>query len=148
VRFFTPNLLTRHRAKCMLLKEPETIAWIEGFAAVGLLLDIGEGVGTYTMLAAARAHRVLTVEPEAGNYCLLHRNIALNGFDGIVEAHGVGLGASEGLFKPHLSTAQLGNSMRHVVRHVILRDLRSIRHPVRVQLGRRWVLSCTLSARF
>lgn len=148
MRFFTPNLLTRHRAKCMMLKEPETIAWIEGLAASDLLLDVGKGVGTYTMLAAARGHRVLAVEPEAGNYCLLHRNIALNGFDGIVEAHGVGLGASEGPFKPHLSTAQIGNSMRHVVRHVILRDLRSIRHPVRVQLGRRWVLSCTLSARF
>ena len=135
VRFFTPNLLTRHRAKCMLLKEPETIAWIEGFAASDLLLDVGEDVGTYTMLAAAREHRVLAVDPEAGNYCLLHRNVALNGFDGIVEAYCVGLGASEGLFKLHLSKAQIGNSMHHFVHHMTLRDLRSIRHPRQGAVG-------------
>lgn len=114
VLFFTPNLLTRHRAKCMLLKEPETIAWIEGFAASDVLLDVGANVGTYTMFAAARGHRVVAVEPEAGNYCLLNRNIALNGFDSIVEAYCVGLGASEGYFKLHLSTTQIGNSMHQL----------------------------------
>jgi FkbM family methyltransferase len=98
----------------MLVKEPETIAWIQGFSPSDLLLDVGANVGTYSMFAAARGHRVVAVEPEASNYCLLNRNIALNDFDSIVEAYCVGLGASEGYFRLHLSTTQAGNSMHQL----------------------------------
>lgn len=114
IRFAAPNLVARHRAATLFEKEPETIAWIDGFRPGDVLLDVGANVGTYTVYAASRGHRVIAIEPEAGNYALLNRNIALNGLDGEATAYCMGLGDREGLFTLNLSTTQSANSQHQL----------------------------------
>jgi FkbM family methyltransferase len=114
VRFATPNLVARHRAVTLFEKEPETIAWIDGFGDGDVLFDVGANVGTYSIYAGACGHRVIAVEPESGNYALLNRNIALNGLDRIVTAYCAGLSESNGLFQLNLSTTQSANSQHQL----------------------------------
>jgi len=114
VRFATPNLVARHRAVTLFEKEPETIAWIDGFRDGDVLFDVGANVGTYSIYAGASGHRVIAVEPESGNYALLNRNIALNGLDMIVTAYCAGLSDSNGLFQLNLSTTQSANSQHQL----------------------------------
>jgi len=114
IRFAVPNLVARHRAATLFEKEPETIAWIDGFRPGDVLFDVGANVGTYTVYAASRGHRVIAIEPEAGNYALLNRNIALNDLDGEVTAYCMGLGDHEGLFMLNLSTTQSANSQHQL----------------------------------
>ncbi len=114
IRFAVPNLVARHRAATLFEKEPETIAWIDGFRPGDVLFDVGANVGTYTIYAASRGHRVIAIEPEAGNYALLNRNIALNGLDGEATAYCMGLGDREGLFMLNLSTTQSANSQHQL----------------------------------
>lgn len=63
-------------------KEPETVAWIEGYFQEGeMFLDIGANIGAYS-LVAAKYHKgrvaVYAVEPSAFNFSQLCRNIELN----------------------------------------------------------------------
>lgn len=77
--YSAPSQTCYQRAATLLTKEAETIAWIEGFGDGDVLLDIGANVGTYTIFAAVtRRATVFAVEPEAQNYAVLNRNIALN----------------------------------------------------------------------
>lgn len=114
LRFAAPNLVARHRAATLFDKEPETIAWIDGFRPGEVLFDVGANVGTYTVYAAARGHRVIAIEPEAGNYALLNRNIALNGLDAVATAYCLGLSDREGLFALNLSTTESANSQHQL----------------------------------
>jgi FkbM family methyltransferase len=114
LRFAAPNLVARHRAVTLFEKEPETIAWIDGFGGRDVLFDVGANVGTYSIYAGARGHRVIAVEPESGNYALLNRNIALNGLDRLVTAYCAGLSENNGLFELNLSTTQSGNSQHQL----------------------------------
>jgi FkbM family methyltransferase len=114
LRFSAPNLLARHRAATLFEKEPETIAWIDGFRQGEVLFDVGANVGTYTIYAAAKGHRVIAIEPESGNYALLNRNIALNGLDASATAYCMGLGDRTGLFELNLSTTECANSQHQL----------------------------------
>ena len=79
LRFATPTPLLQGRADAALLKEPDTIRWIEGFEAGDVFWDVGANVGTFSIFAAAlRGTRVLAFEPSAGNYAVLCGNIELN----------------------------------------------------------------------
>lgn len=88
VRFFTPNPTTRWRVDSLQGKEPETLAWIAGFAPQDVLFDIGANVGTYTVWAAlTRGTRVFAFEPESQNFAILNTNIVLNGLQQRVSAY-------------------------------------------------------------
>jgi FkbM family methyltransferase len=114
IRFAATNMVARHRACTLFDKEPETIEWIDGFAAGDVLLDIGANVGTYSIYAGIRGVRVVAVEPESGNFALLNRNIWLNGLDRAISAYCVGLSDRSGLFDLNLSTTQGGNSQHQL----------------------------------
>ncbi|MDH3240354.1 MAG: FkbM family methyltransferase [Alphaproteobacteria bacterium] len=79
--------MTRMRAETFSTKEPETIAWIDGFAAHAKLLDIGANVGVYSLYAGLKGHEVRCIEPDALNFALLNLNIADNGLGGRVIAY-------------------------------------------------------------
>lgn len=66
------------RFQRILSKEPETIAWINGFAPDSVLWDIGANVGVYSVYAALRhpSVRLLAVEPEPANVIRLAANLA------------------------------------------------------------------------
>ena len=55
------------------------------------LIDIGANIGIYSIYAAKRGHRVISLEPESQNFGLLNRHISLNNVDNLVETFGVSI---------------------------------------------------------
>jgi hypothetical protein len=93
VRFNVPNAAARWRAETLLTKEPVTVEWIRAIPEGKVMFDVGANVGVYTLLAGiCRNARVFAFEPEAQNYALLNRNLALNGLDRRVTAFGAEVG--------------------------------------------------------
>jgi FkbM family methyltransferase len=111
VQYFTPTTFTKWRVDTLHKKEPITLEWIAGFARDAVLVDIGANVGMYSIWAAkTREARVFAFEPEAQNYALLNRNIALNELGNRVIAYCAALSDRAGYSELHLSTLQLGGS--------------------------------------
>jgi FkbM family methyltransferase len=79
------------RAEGYASKEPDTLAWIDGFLKPHeVFYDVGANIGQYALYAAKRLKgdcRVLAFEPEALNYAKLNRNIVLNGLSETVDAY-------------------------------------------------------------
>jgi FkbM family methyltransferase len=111
VVYSTPNVHTRWRVDSLLTKEPSTIAWIAGFSAGDVLVDVGANVGMYSIWAAkTRGARVYAFEPEAQNFALLNRNIVLNELAGRVSAYCAALSDTSALGELHLSELRAGGS--------------------------------------
>lgn len=79
LRMSIPNSMALWRARSFWEKEPETIAWIDGFGSRDTLLDVGANVGVFSLYAAKRGHVVTSIEPEGANFALINTNIFLNG---------------------------------------------------------------------
>jgi FkbM family methyltransferase len=80
--FNSPTWLTHYRAKSVLEKEPETIAWINNMTSDKIFWDIGANVGTYSIYAAKISGvKVISVEPSFLNLELLFRNIQSNNLE-------------------------------------------------------------------
>jgi len=70
------------RARTLLEKQPDTIAWIDGFDPGGVFWDIGANIGVYALYAARRGDtRVVAFEPAAVNYFILSANCEVNHFE-------------------------------------------------------------------
>ena len=111
VVYVTPTTHTKWRVDSLFEKEPITIEWIGELAAGEVLVDVGANVGMYTIWAAkTRGARVFAFEPEAQNYALLNRNIAMNGVDAQVKAYCVALSDAGGYSELHLSDLRPGGS--------------------------------------
>lgn len=77
--FHIPNWLAFYRAKTLLTKEPETIAWLNKIKTKSVIYDIGSNVGMYSIYAAAvRDCKVISFEPSFLNLELLFRNVQTN----------------------------------------------------------------------
>lgn len=76
--FILPNQQCAWRVQTLLTKEPDTIQWIKNMEPGKILFDVGANMGQYAMLAAKRGLIVHAFEPEAQNFALMVRNIALN----------------------------------------------------------------------
>jgi FkbM family methyltransferase len=69
------------------VREPETLAWIDGFETPCLYWDIGANVGEFALYAALRPGvAVVAFEPSAANYAAFCRNIDANRLDDRVQA--------------------------------------------------------------
>ena len=78
--FHIPNWLAFYRAKTLLTKEPETIAWLDKIKRNSVIYDIGSNVGMYSIYAASiRDCKVISFEPSFLNLELLFRNVQTNG---------------------------------------------------------------------
>jgi FkbM family methyltransferase len=60
-------------------EEPETLAWIDGFAPGEALWDIGAATGLLSMYAALAGVYVMAFEPSATSHGVLVEHLALNG---------------------------------------------------------------------
>lgn len=84
-------------------KEPETVEWIEQFVVPGdVFYDIGSNVGAYSLIAARinnGQNKVFAFEPSFSTFAQLSRNIALNGFEGIITPFPVALAEETKLMK-------------------------------------------------
>lgn len=76
--FITPNQHCAWRVSSLDTKEPDTIAWLRSMNPGETLFDIGANIGQYSLIAAKKGLRVHAFEPEAQNFALLVRNIAIN----------------------------------------------------------------------
>jgi FkbM family methyltransferase len=113
--YATPTVFTKWRVDSLFEKEPVTIDWIAGFQPGDVLVDVGANVGMYTVWAAkTRGARVFAFEPEAQNYALLNRNIALNGIESLARAYCLALSSEAGLSELHLSDMRIGGSCHSV----------------------------------
>lgn len=80
LHFFCPGGRTVGRAKTLLTKERDTIAWIDSFED-GLFWDVGANVGVFTLYAGTKGHDVMAFEPSPANHFLLAKNIEINNLD-------------------------------------------------------------------
>jgi FkbM family methyltransferase len=79
LKFFCPGYKPGIRGITILSKQPEVPRWIDDFEEGDVLWDIGANVGVYSLYAALMPGvQVLAFEPEASNYYVLTRNVALN----------------------------------------------------------------------
>jgi len=77
--FHSPNWLSEYRARTLLTKEPETIAWIDQIPEGSTIYDIGANIGIYSIYGAFKRNlKVVSVEPSPLNLELLFRNIQSN----------------------------------------------------------------------
>lgn len=100
------------RADLFETKEPETIAWINGFEKGEVLFDIGANVGVFSLYAAL--HRdcdVYAFEPESKNYACLNRNIYLNHVSNRIKALNIGLHDSTCIEFLHLNNLESGSAL-------------------------------------
>lgn len=89
--------------------EPETLAWIDGFADGGVFLDVGANVGLYTLYAALNpALEVIAIEPNGINFGVLIEHLALNPCAARVIPLCAALGARSGLERLHMQQVGAG----------------------------------------
>jgi len=70
----------RIRAREMLRREPDTLAWVETFTPDDVLWDVGSNIGVFTLYAGIVAStKVVALDPLPQNYATLTQNLALNG---------------------------------------------------------------------
>src|SRR5262249_49316387 len=118
IRFFTPSPMAVHRARSLLSKEPDTIAWIDGMDNDAVLWDVGANVGVYGIYAAIRRKAtVLCFEPAAANYYILTRNIQLNGLTRCVNAYCMALNSKTELGILSLASTSIGAALTQFGEH-------------------------------
>jgi FkbM family methyltransferase len=112
LRFITPTPLLQSRAASILSKEPDTIAWIDGFESGDVFWDIGANVGVFSLYAARRRGvRALAFEPSAGNYMVLCRNVEINALDGLVVPYCIALSGCTELGVLNSPSHEMGTSL-------------------------------------
>ncbi|MBF0140282.1 MAG: FkbM family methyltransferase [Magnetococcales bacterium] len=86
------------RTRTFATEEPETITWLDTLSPRDVLWDVGANVGMYAIYAARLTGcRVFAFEPEAQNYAVLLRNIALNQVQERCHAASVAVAGENGL---------------------------------------------------
>jgi FkbM family methyltransferase len=103
--------ITRMRANTFYTKEPETIDWINSFPPNSTLLDIGANVGSYSIYAAKKGHKVISVEPDPSNFAILLRNIYLNALHSNITPLLVAFSNSRSLTNFNLNSISFGGAL-------------------------------------
>lgn len=108
--FLTPNSHCAWRVQTLYTKEPDTVAWIGNMQDGQVLFDIGANMGQYSLLAAKRGVKVHAFEPEAQNFALLVRNVAINHLSNLITPWPVALSDHVSMDILHLSAMLPGGS--------------------------------------
>jgi FkbM family methyltransferase len=99
-RFVCSSLHSYQRAKDLLGKEPNTIAWLRKNLRLGdVFLDIGANIGTFSIFAAKHigAHgHVYACEPHLPTATQLLENVALNGLEDRISVLSVAASGDDG----------------------------------------------------
>src|SRR6266478_1880087 len=91
-------------------REPETLAWIEGFETPCRFWDIGANIGVFSIYAGLRPEvEVAAFEPAAGSYGALCRNIEANQLANRVVAYCIAISNHTELGRLHLSGTNPGS---------------------------------------
>lgn len=110
ITFMTPNMHCAWRVDTLYTKEADTIEWIKGMQPGEVLYDVGANMGQYSLFAAHRGIKVFAFEPEAQNFALLCRNVAINKMSARLTAFPLALAEKPGISELHLSAMMAGGS--------------------------------------
>lgn len=110
ITFLTPNRHCLWRVATLETKEPDTMAWLRSMKPGEVLFDVGANMGQYSMIAAKRGLKVHAFEPEAQNFALLVRNIAVNDLSSNCTPWPFALSNKPSIDVLHLSTMIAGGS--------------------------------------
>lgn len=110
IDFLTPNTHCAWRVETLYTKEVDTIEWIKNMLPGETLYDVGANMGQYTMFAALRGIKVHAFEPEAQNFALLCRNLAINKMTDKATAWPLALSDRPSIECLHLSSCTPGSS--------------------------------------
>lgn len=105
---------TEFRVRTFFTKEPETLAWIDGFQAGDVLWDIGANIGCYSLYAASRKDiKVCAFEPSPVNFWLLAANAAMNNFSDRLVTYPFALSKNTRVVQwlPHVSPGSADNQL-------------------------------------
>lgn len=75
------------RARKFYSHEPDTVNWISKFPKNSRFLDIGANIGVYSLYAAHRHCKCISIEPQSLNFALLNLNIFDNKFQNLISAY-------------------------------------------------------------
>lgn len=104
-----PQLRSRNRT--FSTKEPETLNWIDRFSKQDVFWDIGANVGLYSIYAAKKGVRVISIEPSVFNLEFLVRNICQNQLAQQVQIVPLAVGTPTTCFESlHLASSAWGDS--------------------------------------
>jgi FkbM family methyltransferase len=106
--------LETYRIESALDKEPETIAWIDGWDmqnGPAVFFDIGANMGIYSLYAGYKhpATEVFSFEPVSNNYTALQQNVWLNNSSN-VHPFNLALANDNKITNLYLSDTRVGNS--------------------------------------
>jgi FkbM family methyltransferase len=91
-------------------REPETLAWIEGFETPCRFWDVGANIGMFSLYAGLRSDvEVRAFEPAAASYGALCRNIEVNNLGATVQAYCLALSDRTELGGLNLSGTNAGS---------------------------------------
>lgn len=110
--------MTLMRTDTFSTKEPETLAWIDGFDDNRNLLDIGANIGVYSLYAGQKGHNVRCIEPDALNFALLNLNIADNGLGGKIVAYPFSIHSESKVAQLNIGQYKLGGGQSSFDRNV------------------------------
>lgn len=105
---------TEFRVRTFFTKEPETLAWIDGFSSEDVMWDIGANIGCYSLYAARRKDVVVcSFEPSPVNYWLLSANVINNSNGCQITTYPFGLSDNSMVLKwaPHTSPGSADNQL-------------------------------------
>jgi len=88
ILFVSPHARALEYPRDFVNREPETLAWIDGFVPPCTFWDIGANIGAFALYAALKPGiEVLAFEPGAQNYAALCENVHANGRSEAVHAY-------------------------------------------------------------
>ena len=112
IRYYAPTPLLLARGKNMLLKEMDTIRWIDGFPGSCVFWDVGANVGVYSLYAATkRGVSVLSFEPLAANFHALSRNVELNRLGEQITGYCLALSGATELGVLNMDSSAMGSAL-------------------------------------
>jgi FkbM family methyltransferase len=123
--FAAPSPQALYRAWTSLTKEPDTIAWIDGFSPNSVFFDVGANIGVFSVYAAASGHRVYAFDPVAENHATLQKNIEINGFGSIAACYCVAIDARNGVGSLYVDQTNAGGTSQFDVRTEATQSQRS-----------------------
>lgn len=77
----------------------ESMFVLEHISENDLFVDIGANMGHFSLLAASKGAKVISVEPIPSTYKKLKKNIQLNSFAETIEAKNIGIGSKKGTLR-------------------------------------------------
>ena len=102
--------------------EYQTVEWIKGFDKSSNFIDIGANVGIFSLFAAKRNHKVISIEPESLNFALLNLNIFDNKLNKNISAYPLSIDKKSKLSHLNIHKFGWGNAMHSFDAEIIINN--------------------------